>query len=86
MASKSIKANEILNTAHPINQFAKKLIPSKKIRTNIKYFFTKLNQKSTADICELEEIRPFLINEIYKESILNLEKLIDRDLSSWYNL
>ena len=82
--SKYKKANKILNTAHPINQFAKKIIPSKKLRTNIKYFITKLNQKPTADKSELEEIRPFLINEIYKDSILELEKLINRNLSSWY--
>ena len=80
---KSEKTDKILNTAHPINQFAKKLI---KLRTNIKYFFTKINQKPTANKSELEEIRPFLINEIYKESILNLEKLIDRDLSSWLKI
>lgn len=80
---KSNKAEKILNSAHPINQFAKKLIPSKKLRTDIKYFFTKLNQKPTASNKELDEMRPFLINEIYKESILNLEKLINRDLSSW---
>lgn len=83
---KNQNADKILNTTHPINQFAKKIIPSKKLRTNIKYFFTKLNQKPTANISELEEMRPFLINEVYKESILNLEKLIDRDLSSWYKI
>ena len=86
VASKSKKANEILNTAHPINKFAKKIIPSKKLRTNIKYFFTKINQKPTADKSELEAMRPFLINEIYKDSILNLEKLINRDLSSWLKI
>lgn len=80
---KSDKADKILNTAHPINQLAKKLIPSKKIRTNIKYFFTNLNQKPTADKIELDEMKPYLINEIYKTSILELETLIDRDLSSW---
>ncbi len=85
-ASKSNNADKILNTSHPINQLAKKLIPSKKLRTNIKYFFTKLNQKPTANKSELEEMRPFLINEVYKESILNLEKIIDRDLSSWYKI
>ena len=83
IASKSTKADKILNTANPINQFAKKIIPSKKLRTNIKYFFTKINQKPTANKLELEEMRPFLINEIYKDSILELEKLINRDLSSW---
>jgi len=84
-ALKSKKTDKILNTSNPINKFAKKLIPNKKTRTNIKYFFTKLNQKPTADKSELEKMKPFLITEIYKESILNLEKLIDRDLSSWLN-
>ena len=83
---KSKKADKILNTSNPFNQFAKKLIPSKKLRTNIKYFFTKINQKPTVDKSELEEMRPFLINEIYKDSILELEKLIDRDLSNWLKL
>jgi hypothetical protein len=82
---KSQNADKILNSAHPINQLAKNLIPSKKLRTDIKYFFTKLNQKPTANAKELEEMRPFLIDKVYKESILNLEKLINRDLSSWLN-
>ncbi len=43
----------------------------------------KLNQKPHGDARELEEMRPFLINKIYRDSILNLEKLISRDLSAW---
>ncbi len=85
-ASKSEKADKILNTANPINRFAKKIIPSKKARTNIKYFFTKINQKATADKSELEKIKPFLTNEVYKESILELQDVINRDLSSWLKL
>lgn len=80
---RSPKADKILNTAHPINQFAKKLIPSKKLRADIKYFFTKLNQKPNADKAELEAMRPFLINEVYKNDILELQSLIKRDLSAW---
>ncbi|MBN2664849.1 MAG: sulfotransferase domain-containing protein [Bacteroidales bacterium] len=80
---KNKKVDKLLNTANPINQFAKKIIPSKKTRIKIKYFFSNINQKATADKSELDEIKPFLINEVYKESILNLEKLIDKDLSSW---
>ncbi len=83
---KSQFLNKILNTANPINQFAKKIIPSKKTRLKIKYFFSNFNQKATASKLELEEIRPFLINEVYKESILNLEKLIDKDLSNWLKI
>ncbi len=83
---KSYKLNMILNSAHPLNKIAKILVPSKKMRTNIKYFFTKLNQKPTADISELNEVKPFLINEIYKESILELQDLIGRDLSDWLKI
>ncbi|MCD4793931.1 MAG: sulfotransferase domain-containing protein [Bacteroidales bacterium] len=80
---KSKKFNKILNTSHPINQFAKKLIPSQKTRTNIKYLFTKLNQKPVAQKSELEEIRAMLINNIYKSSILELQDLTGKDLSDW---
>lgn len=83
---KSKKADKILNTAHPINQLAKKIISNKNLRTNIKYFFTKLNQKPTADKSELIEMRPYLINEIYKESILELQDLIDRKLDNWLRI
>ncbi len=58
-AHKSETADKLLNTSNPINKFAKIIIPSKKLRTDIKYFFTKLNFKPTADISQLEEIRPF---------------------------
>jgi hypothetical protein len=45
---------------------------------------TKFNQKPTAKKSELDEIKPFLINKIYKKSIMELEELIERDLNYWY--
>jgi hypothetical protein len=86
VGAKFKQADKILNTAHPINQLAKRIIPSKKLRADIKYFFTKMNQKANADKAELEAIRPFLINEIFRNDIIKLQELIKRDLSRWLNL
>ncbi len=80
---RSSKIEKILNTSNGINKFAKKIIPDKVFRTNIKYFLTKINQKPTAKISELNEIKPYLINEIYRNSILNMQNLINADLSNW---
>ncbi len=82
----SPKTNLIVNSNNFINKIAKKLIVSKKLRTNVKYFINKANQKSIIQKSELEEIRPFLINNVYKNSILNLEKIINTDLSVWLKI
>ena len=85
IAWKSNRIDKILNTAHPINQLIKNFIPSKNLRMKMKYWLMHFNRKPHGDKNELEEMRPFLIDEIYKESIINLEKLIDKDLSAWFN-
>ncbi|OQX76276.1 MAG: hypothetical protein B6D64_10165 [Bacteroidetes bacterium 4484_276] len=75
----------ILDTPNPINQFAKAIIPNKNARVRLKYFIKELNRKKRKEKTELENLRGFIINNQYKESIINLEKLIDRDLSAWLN-
>ena len=82
--NKSKKIDKLLNTANPINQFAKKLLPNKQFRMKIKETISKFNKnKIIIDNSELEEQKAMLINDIYKESILNLEKIINKDLSHW---
>ena len=77
--------DKLLNTANPINQFAKKIIPSRKARALIKQFLTKNSHVNTnIRKNKLKKLKPYLINDIYKQSILNLEKMIDKNLSIWY--
>jgi len=84
---KNKKIDKLLNTSNQLNQFMKKMIYNKKRRIAIKAFVTKFNKKKIlVDNSQLEELRPYLINDIYKDSILNLEKLINKDLSIWYNI
>ncbi|MCD4698250.1 MAG: sulfotransferase [Bacteroidales bacterium] len=81
--SRSGVVDEVLNTSHSLNRFAKTIIPNKNLRTNIKYLLNQLNRKKQADKQKQETLREELINNIYKPHILNLEGLIDRDLNDW---
>jgi hypothetical protein len=74
----------ILDTPNPINQIAKALIPNKNARVRIKYFIKELNRKNRKEKNELENLRRLIINNEYKESIINLQSIIERDLSHWY--
>ncbi len=92
----SIKANpaaklrsrwfyNILNTRNLFTVIGKVLIPNKTARENVRNYFVKSNLKKYGSKNELDELRGFLIDDIYKQGILNLEKIIDKDLSCWYN-
>ncbi|MCF8365879.1 MAG: sulfotransferase [Bacteroidales bacterium] len=45
VSPKNKQIDQMLNTAHPLNQFFKHVIPFKKLRIFIKYHFNKINQK-----------------------------------------
>ncbi len=77
--------DNLINTPNSFNQLAKKLLPSKKIRVKVKSIISNNNKiPINVDYSELEKLRPYLINVLYKESILELEEIIDRNLSVWY--
>lgn len=76
--------DKILNTAHPINQFAKKIIPSKHVRNAIKQISNKLNNKKVTKIDNADEIKKWLIKDVFYEDIKKTEELLDLDLSDWY--
>jgi hypothetical protein len=80
----SKKLDQITNSASPINQALKKIIPSKKIRKSIKYFANGINSKSVITIDGLDEVKHGLTNNIFYDDIKSLEGLIKRDLSCWY--
>jgi hypothetical protein len=76
-------ANRLLNTAHPVNQFVKKLIPSKKLRMLVKYRLNEANSRAVLARDEFESLKPKLIREVFFDDIKETEKLIDRDLGRW---
>lgn len=80
---RSANLDQVLNTAHPVNQFFKKMIPSKKVRKWIKYWLNEANISELIPRDELEALKPKLINEVFYDDILETEKLIGRDLSRW---
>ncbi|NCC73657.1 MAG: sulfotransferase [Sphingobacteriia bacterium] len=80
---RSANFDRVLNTAHPVNQFFKKMIPSKKVRKWIKYWLNEANNSELIPRDELEALKPKLINEVFYDDILETEKLIGRDLSRW---
>jgi hypothetical protein len=77
-------ADRVLNTAHPVNQFLKKIIPSKKLRMLVKYRLNEANSKALLVRDEFETIKPKLIREVFYDDIKETEKLIDRDLRLWW--
>lgn len=81
---KSQKIFKLLNTKNKINQFAKKIINNKQLRIKLKYFFSSLNQKSNKNNKELLEQKQYLINEVFKESITNLENITNISFNDWF--
>ena len=82
---KSKSFDDILNTPNLINQIAKKLIPSKKYRVMLKAKLKGINtDKSSFPDEEFESLKSMLIKDAYYDDIKELEKIINRDLSSWY--
>lgn len=82
--SKSEEMNKVLNTAHPLNQFFKRLIPSKKLRVFLKYHLNQINSKNAFENLDIEPWREKLIQEVFIDDIKKTEKLIGRKLSRWY--
>jgi len=76
--------DRMLNTAHPINQFAKKIIPSKHDRNAIKQILNKINNKKVIKIDNVDEIIKWLIKDVFYEDIKKTEELLNLDLSDWY--
>ncbi len=81
---RSDRFNYLLNTPNIINQGVKKLIRRKNIRMMIKHKLIKANTKNMAKRREFKVLRKHLIDNVYKDSILNLEKILNRDLNIWY--
>jgi len=83
--NKSKNVDEMLNTAHPVNQFFKRLIPSKKLRVFLKYHLNQMNSKNAFENLDLGPWREKLIQEVFIDDIKKTEKLIGRSLERWYN-
>ncbi len=82
---KSKLFDTILNTPNFINRIAKKLIPSEKYKFLLKSKLLGINtDKSSFPDEEFESLKPMLIKDVYYDDIKELEKIINRDLSSWY--
>ena len=75
----------------------KLIVETNSVKTFVKPFFRKIISKNKQKRLEYwvmsrnmnkpefsQEVRSYLIN-LYREDILNLQKLIQRDLSTWLN-
>jgi hypothetical protein len=78
------KVEQVLNTAHPVNQFFRRVIPSKKVRAFIKFKMNSLNTNPAHLDADWDNWRERLMKEVYIEDISKTETLIGRDLSGWY--
>jgi len=76
----------LLNSSNILLNSTKVLIPSKKIRILLKAKLSSLNAgKGHFPDEEFKQIKSQLIRDVYIDDIKKLEKLINRDLSNWYN-
>jgi predicted DNA-binding ribbon-helix-helix protein len=63
---------------------AKALIPSKRLRKDISSLITKLNDRKVEKMNLAPALRTRLLDRYYINEIKDLEKLLGRDLSIWY--
>ena len=77
---------KLLNSSNIFLNTAKAIIPSQKTRIYLKVKLSHLNSlKANFPDEEFKRLKPMLIRDTYLNDIKKLEKLIDRDLSSWYD-
>lgn len=74
-----LKKNNIVKSS--VSSLLKTFFPTE-TRENIKSFLTQLNSQPKKAVAQSQEERQHLVN-YYREDILKLQDLIDRDLSSW---
>lgn len=81
---KNRQLDQVLNTGHPFNRLAKRVIPSKKMRDFIKLKMNGLNTaKPTMDV-DWDVWRQRLIREVFYQDIKKTETLTGHDLRRWY--
>jgi len=76
------KLNKFTLSENKFMRSLKFIIP-KKSRENVRNVLCNMNKKMEIDFTESEKYSELLIEKVYKKCILNLEKLINRDLSHW---
>jgi len=81
---RSNKVDTILNTGNTINQFFKRIIPSKNIRMLTKYYMNEINSKPVMINDDFKSYKPMLVRDVFYRDIKETEGLIKRDLSRWY--
>ncbi len=80
--------NKLLVRKNPIRSLSATLLKpllSEEKRQKIRSFLISMNSKSKDEIDSLEEEKELLLN-LYREDILKLQDLLDRDLSAWLTL
>jgi hypothetical protein len=77
--------DKLLNSPNWINRSLKWLIPNKQIRTRIKNILIEKNNKEIlVDSSQFNELKDYIIKEIYLDDIKKLEETISLDLKIWY--
>lgn len=79
---KSKKINKVIHNQNIIKKILNPIL-SNNTKSNIKNKLKHFNKKDTIDYNERETYRDLLNNNIFSQSIKNLEKIINKDLSFW---
>lgn len=80
---KSKIIRNFVNKPNLIRKIGKRIIPSSNLRKDIITKIDLLNQKSVSYKLE-ESLKKQLLNSLFYQDILELEKLTNKDFSSWY--
>lgn len=84
--NRSLRMKQLMNAQNGFRETAKALLPSKKLRKNISSLMAKLNERKIKKI-ELDPVlRKHLLDRYFIGEIKDLEMILGRDLSVWYQL
>jgi len=76
--------NKLIYDPNPIRSVLKKMIPVYTLRKEIKDLVKEINSNKKAKQAKLsKEVKNNLLQEYYQRDIIETEKLISKDLSSW---
>jgi hypothetical protein len=82
--SRSQGIKRLMHMRNAFRETAKALVPSKRLRKDISSLITKLNDKKVEKMNLDPVLRMRLLDRYYIDEIKDLERLLGRDLSIWY--
>jgi len=84
--NRSLRMKQLMNAQNGFRETAKALVPSKKLRKNISSLIAKLNERKIKKKELDPALRQHLLDRYFIGEIKDLEMILGRNLSVWYQL